>query len=347
MENRKLILLTPIQFKFNELFELNAKKVGFEVISLSNIDNIGRFRYANVFDRIENLIKKTFFKDRQFKNILRKKYQKQAILKIVEQFAGKQVDYALFVRPDLWEYDTIKAVCALAKKKVCYQWDGFNRYPNIKNYLTLFDRFLTFEIADIVQSGNNLLFSTNFYFDCFKWDKSIPIIKDVFYIGTYSKDRAIILIKLAMYFNTIGVKYNFHLHPDSIVSSINKKELTAANINLSKLSYSAMIDHVIESNILIDLQNEIHNGLSFRIFECLFFCKKLITNNANVVNYDFYHSSNIFLLKENNWEELQIFLQKPYVPISDSIWNKYSFTNWIHYALDIVPYIPINLPIIE
>ena len=63
--------------------------------------------------------------------------------------------------------------------------------------------------------------------------------------------------------------------------------------------------------------------------EALFYEKKLITNNKNIINYDFYCKENIFILEKDDIEELPQFLKTPYKKIDNEIVNKYEFENWL------------------
>ncbi|SMB90481.1 hypothetical protein SAMN05660772_01528 [Pasteurella testudinis DSM 23072] len=99
-----------------------------------------------------------------------------------------------------------------------------------------------------------------------------------------------------------------------------------------------------QSKVLLDFVINAHHGLSFRAFEALGHDKKLITTNGDIIDYDFYHPNNIFILNENNIDELPDFLAKPFYNIEQKIKEKYSFGNWIKYVLDIEPHQAIILP---
>ena len=90
--------------------------------------------------------------------------------------------------------------------------------------------------------------------------------------------------------------------------------------------------------MLLDIKACEHNDLSFRIFEAMRYGKKLITDNATVKRYDFYRPENIFVVENGSFEGLSQFLNTPYVPLPLDLVRKYSFTNWLMYALDIPPY---------
>ena len=57
--------------------------------------------------------------------------------------------------------------------------------------------------------------------------------------------------------------------------------------------------------------------------------KKLITNNKDIINYDFYNSNNIFVLGEDNLDNIKEFIEKEYVEIDEKIINYYDFYEWL------------------
>lgn len=94
------------------------------------------------------------------------------------------------------------------------------------------------------------------------------------------------------------------------------------------LTYDENMGWVKSSKALLDLKLKEHNGLSFRFFEALKYEKKLITDNPDVKNYDFYNPENIFIIGEDSEENLNSFIENPYQEIPAEIKNKYSFENW-------------------
>ena len=112
----------------------------------------------------------------------------------------------------------------------------------------------------------------------------------------------------------------------------------------NEIDFSQNIEMLNEIDIIVDFVNPLHNGLSFRIFEALYYQKKLITNNVNVSNYDFYHPDNILIWhKDDLSQKIKEFLSKPFRPINPEIVKKYGFNNWIRNILNLPPYKKINL----
>ena len=95
-----------------------------------------------------------------------------------------KVEYALFIRPDLFDFEVVKRVKEISNKIVAYQWDGMERFPLIKKYIDLFDKFYVFDSND-VKISPKLEPTTNFYFDDILVKKDIEP-RTVFFVGTYA-----------------------------------------------------------------------------------------------------------------------------------------------------------------
>ena len=76
-------------------------------------------------------------------------------------------------------------------------------------------------------------------------------------------------------------------------------------------------------------------GLTLRALEALFYEKKLITDNENIKEYDFYNSNNIFILKQDEElnakkkKELEDFLRKDFKIVSKEVKKQYTIENWL------------------
>ena len=64
---------------------------------------------------------------------------------------------------------------------------------------------------------------------------------------------------------------------------------------------------------------------NFRVysFDALFLRKKLITNCSAIEKMDFYHPSNIYIIRDSNLEGLEEFMRMPYEDIDAEIVNQY------------------------
>ncbi|MHA0916204.1 hypothetical protein ACR9H8_15910 [Kosakonia cowanii] len=69
-------------------------------------------------------------------------------------------------------------------------------------------------------------------------------------------------------------------------------------LRTESLSYEENIKLIKKSRALIDIVQQNQTGLTLRALEAVFFNKLLITNNKDIINYDFYDPELVFLLDE-------------------------------------------------
>jgi hypothetical protein len=306
-------------------FKENLEFLGFKVIIL---DQDTRRIPVPMKDSLIHICKKILFKDKTHKPSIRNKIKEETQLEFLEKITEK-IDYALFTRPDLFGFNIIKKVKQLSNKTVAYQWDGIDRYPMVKKYFDLFDKFFVFDANDL-KTHPKFEFTTNFYFDDLISTESHFEKKSIFFVGSAMKDRLGILNKISLQLK------NFGLIPDFLIYNYGKKRLDI-NYNfkliLEPLSFKDSIFNMYKSEYLLDLHNPAHNGLSFRTFESIGYKKKLITNNSLVKDFDFYHPNNIFVFCGEDFSGLDDFINSPYKTLDENILKKYSFTNWINNVL--------------
>ena len=310
-----------------ERFKENFEFLGFKVIVLHH--DTSRVSIS-LKDSIIHIYKKFLLKDKSHKQSTRNKVKEKIQLDFLDNI-NEKIDYALFTRPDLFSIEVIRKVNQLSDRIIAYQWDGIDRYPTVKKYFNLFDKFFVFDIND-TKRYPNLIFTTNFYFDDVLPTKPDVEKKSVFFVGSAMKDRLRIL-------NNITLKLKqAHLIPNFFIYNYGKKKLDEnKNYNFSLLiepiSFKNSIIEIHKSEFLLDLYNPAHNGLSFRTFESLGYRKKLITNNPLVKDYDFYHPNNVFIFQGNDFSGIEDFIKSPYQPCEENIYKKYSFTSWIENIL--------------
>ena len=145
--------------------------------------------------------------------------------------------------------------------------------------------------------------------------------KDVFFVGS-DKNRVEEIKKIENIFKSKNISYYFHL--------TGRKK--APNYS-SPMPYIDVLNNINNSKAILDLKNSnFQSGMSIRPLEALYFKKKLITNNPNIKKEKLYDSNNIFILGEDNINDLYQFLNTDFF-----ISNRYSylvdyycFQNWSH-----------------
>ena len=333
---KSIILALPEDVGLSDLIAKNFEYHGFDVIYYRRQP----YKYQRPTERTANFFRKNIFGDKSYKN---RQQDKKALEKLNYDIMQRntKIDYALFIRPDTFSIDFIKKIKSHVNKTIGYQWDGLDRFPDIFTRIKIFNDFYVFDSKDILNYPEyDLKLTTNFYFDI---DQNPILIKNkakkvIYFVGAHLPQRISAInqfIKSADKLNLqikflIGLKRrrrrNKLLYNSECINFIRKN-----------IDYSENLSNVKNSDILIDFVNNVHSGLSFRVFESIFYQKKLITNNTEVAKYDLYHEDNIYIWDgdEINIDSLKSFLNKPYHILPSEVSNKYSFKTWYSSVLGI------------
>ncbi|KIA89647.1 hypothetical protein [Kaistella jeonii] len=328
---KKLVLVLPVHFKLYEGIVNNLRNSNYEISLLFLTDQ--PYKYKSFREKLYALIQKNIFNRKDIKYQLAKiKNGKDIEIEFEKQ--QEIFDYVFIIRPDLFTRETLLKLKSKTKKIVAYQWDGLNRFSDVFYLISIFDRFGVFDIDDYSKYKNihkNIVLVPNFYLEDKEFSNSNPEEK-VFFIGSFLAERIEDIVKIAKYLKSIDIVTDIRIYSNS--RSTQNKYNSDIDFFTEKVNYLDVLKLVKNSTVLLDFENRIHNGLSFRIFEGIYYKKKILTNNPLVKSYDFYHPNNIFVLENNNFAEIKTFLSLEYVDIDESVIEKYSFSNWLDTILD-------------
>lgn len=311
MTNKKMIaIITTHSFGYIDFLvdKLNLN----ENIDLTyiNIDKIP-FVYKNKFSRIVNFILKLVLLTG-----LKEKNRTNHIKKII---SDKEIfDQILIIRPDKLHKDSLDFLRKSSVQLTCFLFDGIENFKNQKKTITYFDSIYSYDKRDVEKF--NFQFLTNYIYD----DKisQNTIINKAFSISSFDK-RFPLLEKLANYLTVNQVPFRFIVKKNKLLNH-NTIEITKKYFPIND------VKKIISSSlVMVDLQKNNQFGLSFRVFEALGYRKKLITNNQDIITYDFYNKNNIFVINNENIEIPIDFFESAYEDINPLILNKYKLENWI------------------
>ena len=322
---QKVLLLMTSRYSIYEMISSNLEKMGYEV----TYKGLKGFKYENFGQRLHNFFRKNFLRDKKFKDYLRQKQIEKNIQKLIDD--KDYFDYALVIKPDEYSIETIHHLKKVSKKVIGYHWDGFSRFNIDPDLINAFDVFGVFDKTDYennVNKHSNLILTQNFYFDILPIaDKTV----DLFYIGVSESGRIEKLIHLINLAKKEKITYDFNLFFEE-----NEQNIPFNKIN-KLLSYKEVLEMSSKSRVIIDLKFPLHNGLSLRFFEALYFSQKVITDNKTVKEMDFYHPNDILVVddfKKLTQAELKDFLNKEYIEIPKEIKQKYSFESWFNQMIN-------------
>lgn len=151
----------------------------------------------------------------------------------------------------------------------------------------------------------------------------------LFFLGA-DKGRAPFLHALKSILEETGLICDIRI----ITKSKNKSYLRSISdiLTTTPLSYEKYCEEVMRCSVLLDINQEGQQALTMRVLESIYFSKKLITNNKDIIHYDFYHENNIYILPDDLSEispkMIRSFLDKSFVPYSDKTLSDYDFEHW-------------------
>lgn len=137
--------------------------------------------------------------------------------------------------------------------------------------------------------------------------------RQVFFCGL-EKDRAEEIAQIKSFLQDHRIQCDFHV-----------PELDSGRINF-KQDYLARLSR---AGIVVDINQKRQSGLTRRPIEALHWDKKLVTNNSDIVNYDFYRPENIFIFGVDDPCGFDHFVETPLVEISENIKSRYTVAGWI------------------
>lgn len=208
------------------------------------------------------------------------------------------------------------------KKIILWYWNPVRYSINPKEINNKIEKW-SYSIEDC---GNYCLnYNTTFYFkdlvDRFVSNKA-ELEYDIYFVGR-DKGRLDILLNYKKQFEALGLSASFHITPDECYLKWKNSKYK------HNISYDEIIEQINKSKSILDIVYDQSDGLTLRVMESIFFEKKLITNKKNIKEYDFYNKNNIFILEEDNIEDLNNFINGSYATLPDNIIAKYEFKNWI------------------
>lgn len=150
--------------------------------------------------------------------------------------------------------------------------------------------------------------------------------KDFFFIGK-DKKRAKVLMNLLNNLKNEKLSYYFHILTDK---HSNIDPIHADCFYQVGLDYATVLKHVNASRCIAEILQSGQSGMTIRTLEALFFKKKLITNNHEIVKELFYHPNNIYIIgKDENRITLTEFINSPFINIPEEVLRPYQIEYWI------------------
>ena len=313
---KNILLIMPKYFGYEEQIKKELERQGANVwLIYENQDEVNFFyRWVYVYAP-------------RYKSTLMDNYYRRRILKIKEH-----IDICFIIRGASltkyvlsWLKNRFKNI-----KLIMYQWDSVANNPNAILISKFCSKNYTFDPIDAKKY--NWYYRPLFYFDETNlFDRKY----DFTFIGSVHSQRLnlarIILDKYSSLNNFVYLYSNiFHYIKQKYIKRNQDFVISLKkNVHFSSLSLVKTNKKFADSKVIIDYTHPNQRGYTMRTIESLGHHCKLLTNNKQIVNADFYDSNNIFIYDCKNFNIPTRFLKTPYYEVKSDTYKRYSTANWI------------------
>ena len=173
----------------------------------------------------------------------------------------------------------------------------------------------------------NIRFNSQFYFDVLADEAKdfLPppfrLHPKVLFVGR-EKGRADALKELYSQLEDAGAEIEQFLVP------FPKHLRRFAHLVEKTVPYRDVVEMMKRADIILDYSTDPEAGLSLRAMESLFWGKKLITNNISILDTDFYHPGNIYVLGKDKRSFEDFFRCDP-TPVAQPVRDRYRLSHWL------------------
>lgn len=255
------------------------------------------------------------------------------------QFARSSYDYIVIISAQTISSDFLQELRNEfpAAHLVLYMYDSMKNRGSVASKLSLFDDCLTFDPDDARQLGMRL--RPLFFGPGFSKIENQSSLYDLSFIGTVHTDRFRIIadVRAALpdsircyWYLFLQAPWVFYAYK---ITNPAFKTATIGDFTFAPLPKQDVQEVFARSRVIFDIEHPRQTGLTMRTFETMGASKKLVTTNHRVRDYDFYDPNNICVIDRAAPVVPTHFLESPYVPIAEALYDKYSLKGWAEEVL--------------
>lgn len=320
---KRVLFIAPMFFGYEQLIKAELEAKGAQVDYFNDRPDNGFWTKALIRVDRRLLARKT---DAYYRSI-------------IESTHSKTYDHVLIVRGEAISLQMLRLLRQIQPKArvSLYLWDSMHYNPNARKLLDEFDQVFSFDRSDVGQNPK-MQFLPLFYGREFErsaqW-QGTPAY-DACFIGTIHTDRYKVLEKVIESLQERGRKvFVFCYYPSKRLYCLRAladsgfRRFGRKYVNFTGMKLAEVVDRIAESRAVIDVNRPDQLGLTMRTIEAVGAQRKLITTNADVVNYDLYGPRGVLLVDRQNPVIDDDLLYRDELPFDPELREKYSVSAWI------------------
>ncbi len=323
---QKITLVSFDHWNYDQFIvkELNKKGI------IANHIKIGAFKHKNILEKVKNTLSKIFLD----KNPKLKKRQEYIITSLKK--LGLQ-DQILIINPELIDLEFHLEIKKYTNKYIAYLYDSVARCPVNHLLNGVFDSIYSFDKNDINKYGFRCTNNYN-YIDNLMIDKDVTIKNDILYVASFD-NRMKIVQDFKYLFKEIDLNFRAIIIGKKTIlfklKNLFSDKIKGLELRKKRIDNSELLKLYSETNVVLDIVRDHQVGLSFRVFEAMALEKKLITNNATILEFDFYNPNNILIIDEKMINIEKKFFETKYEPIDSKIFDNYTISSWVENVFEL------------
>lgn len=254
--------------------------------------------------------------------------------RVVRQAADHRYDIVLFIQVHQFSFENLanlKKSQPTARFSL-YNWDSISTH-DYRPYMAHFNRVATFDPQDAKAFGVDYLplFAVPAYFNA---RKDLPADFDIYFVGTIgTMHRFNALKRLYDFCNAHGIATKFHLKCNAggrVMLWRNRAHMPG--VTDKSLTFDDIIDLIERSRASFDFANHKQTGYTMRFIENMCAGRKIITENARVLDEPFYRPDRFLVVRDYDFSGVKAFVDLPIT--SDLDVAEYSVDRWVSNLLE-------------
>ena len=322
LQSKKILLFSVSFFNYEKIIAERLKELG------ADVDFYDERPSNSIF--VKGLIRLK----RELYKVQIDKYYKR----ILHEIKNKRYDYFLLIKGEVVPDFFIEELKALNPNiiMIYYNYDSFKNNPNARSILKYFDKKFSFDKKDAIEYKINFrpLFFSNEYEEIRNFQTNSQF--ESMFIGTAHTDRYLISEKVKSWCDSNNFRsFAYYYSPSKYVFHFKRifdktfKKFDIKKISFRSLEHAEIIELYKKSKAVLDINHPFQTGLTMRTFEALGAGRKLITTNAQVMDYPFFDPENILVIDRNNIVLNSAFFQTNFKAISNETLFLMSLDGWI------------------
>lgn len=254
--------------------------------------------------------------------------------RVIKYTNGKRYDCVMAVNGtalDKRVYDYLRKQNPQARF-ILYLWDSIARIKNYPDLKSRFDRCLTFDRHDAL-SDQSLIFRPNFFVQAGEVAEVAP--RGIIFVGSLHSNRLKLIRSIEAQAAALEIPMRIYLRSGILKYSRKLFMGDADSLRWRALPYDKYLQWSREAEAILDLPYPSQTGLTQRTLDAVGLGKKIITSNADIVNYSFYSPENVCVISDTRPVIPSDFLNGSSAYYEPSVVKPFSLHQWIADVLGI------------